>query len=122
MKDQLQQGSYSTLAVDVDGTLLRTDLLHESVFALLKQNPFYVFMLPLWLLRGKAHLKQMIANRVSLQVELLPYREEFVVYLREEHAAGRRLMLATASNVRYAQGIADHLGLFSLCKQLLDYL
>jgi len=113
MKDQSQQGSYSTLAVDVDGTLLRTDLLHESVFALLKLNPFYIFMLPLWLLKGKAHLKQMIANRVSLQVELLPYREEFVEYLREEHAAGRRLMLATASNVRYAQAIADHLGLFS---------
>jgi 4-hydroxybenzoate polyprenyltransferase/phosphoserine phosphatase len=113
MQDQAKQNSYSTLAVDVDGTLLRTDLLHESVFALLKLNPFYLFMLPLWLLKGKAHLKQMIANRVELPAELLPYREEFVEYLREEHAAGRSLMLATASNVRYAQAIAEHLGLFS---------
>ena len=113
MQDQVNPKAYSTLAVDVDGTLLRTDLLHESVFALLKKSPFYAFMLPLWLMRGKAHLKQMIANRVDLQVELLPYREDFVDYLREEHASGRRLMLATASNIRYAQGIADHLGLFS---------
>jgi 4-hydroxybenzoate polyprenyltransferase len=113
MQDKSGQESYSTLAVDVDGTLIRTDLLHESVFALLKLSPFYVFMLPLWLLQGKAHLKQMIANRVDLQVELLPYNEEFVEYLREEHAAGRKLMLATASNIRYAQGIAEYLGLFS---------
>ena len=113
MQDKSRQQSYSVLVIDVDGTLIRTDLLHESVFALLKLSPFYVFMLPLWLLQGKAHLKQMIADRVNLQAELLPYREEFVDYLREEHASGRKLMLATASNIRYAQGIAEHLGLFS---------
>jgi 4-hydroxybenzoate polyprenyltransferase/phosphoserine phosphatase len=113
MQDKSGQQSYSVLVIDVDGTLIRTDLLHESVFALLKLSPFYVFMLPLWLLQGKAHLKQMIANRVNLLAELLPYREEFVDYLREEHASGRKLMLATASNIRYAQGIAEHLGLFS---------
>jgi len=113
MQDKSGQQSYSVLVIDVDGTLIRTDLLHESVFALLSLSPFYVFMLPLWLLQGKAHLKQMIANRVNLQAELLPYREEFVEYLREEHASGRKLMLATASNIRYAQGIAEHLGLFS---------
>ena len=114
MQSEANNMGYDTLAVDVDGTLIRTDLLHESVFALLKLNPFYLFMLPLWLLKGKAHLKQMIANRVDLPADLLPYREDFVEYLREEHAAGKTLVLATASNIRYATGIAEHLGLFSV--------
>ena len=46
------------LIVDLDGTLIKSDLLFESSLALLKINPGYVFCLLLWLLRGKAYLKQ----------------------------------------------------------------
>jgi 4-hydroxybenzoate polyprenyltransferase/phosphoserine phosphatase len=112
MQNETNTRNYSVLVVDIDGTLIRTDLLHESVFALLKSNPLYLFLLPVWLLKGRAHLKQMIAERVDLPVELLPYREEFVEYLQTEKAAGRSLVLATASNIRYAEGIASHLGIF----------
>ncbi len=38
------------LCVDLDGTLLRSDLLYESLLTLLASNPLYVFLLPLWLL------------------------------------------------------------------------
>jgi 4-hydroxybenzoate polyprenyltransferase/phosphoserine phosphatase len=100
------------LVVDLDGTLIRTDLLHESVFALLKINVFYLFMLPVWLLGGKASLKQKIADRVELRYDLLPYQPEFLDYLRDEHEEGRPLILATASNDGFAQGVAAHLGLF----------
>ena len=54
------------LVVDLDGTLLRTDLLHESTLALLRAEPLHAALLPAWLLRGKAHLKQEIARRVEL--------------------------------------------------------
>lgn len=101
------------LVVDLDGTLIRTDLLHESVFGLLKQNAFNIFLLPIWLLRGKAHMKQQIAERVDLRVDLLPWHDEFLGFLRDEHSAGRRLVLATASNRRYAESVAGHLGIFS---------
>ena len=104
----------SILAVDLDGTLIRTDLLHESALMLLKQNPLYIVMLPLWLLKGKAHLKQMVADRVELPVSLLPYNRDLVEYLREQRQAGRKVMLATASNSRYAEAVASHLGIFDL--------
>jgi len=100
------------LVVDLDGTLIRTDLLHESVFALLKLNPFFIFMIPLWLMQGKAHMKQQIADRVRLQFDLLPYEPDFLTYLRDEHAKGRQLILATASNQQFADGVANHLGIF----------
>jgi len=60
------------LVVDLDGTLLKTNLLLESLLALLHQKPQYAFVLPLWLLRGKAYLKQQIARRVLLDVRVLP--------------------------------------------------
>ena len=114
MSDRVITSSASVLAVDLDGTLIRTDLLHESVLMLLKQNPLYLFLLPVWFLKGKAHLKQMIAQRVDLPVNLLPYNNELLDYLREQRQAGRRVMLATASNSRYAEAIAAHLGVFDL--------
>ena len=100
------------LCVDLDGTLIHSDLLIEAVFALLKLNPLYVFLFPLWLAKGKAHLKQQIADRVDLDVTLLPYNELLLTHLRAEKAAGRSLILATASNVRYAEQVALYLGIF----------
>lgn len=100
------------LVVDLDGTLIRSDLLMESTFALLKQNILFVFLLPLWLLKGKARLKHEIAARVDIDAELLPYHEEFIDFLKAEHSAGRRLVLATASNEKFADAIALNLGCF----------
>jgi len=100
------------LVVDLDGTLIRTDLLVESFFTLLKRNILFVFLLPLWLLKGKAHLKYKIAQRVDIDAGLLPYHEEFLDYLKAEHAAGRRLVLATASNEKFAEAIALNLAIF----------
>jgi len=100
------------LCVDLDGTLIKSDLLVESVFALLKKNLFYAFLLPSWLLQGKANLKQQIATRVDLDPALLPYNEELLDYLRHEKENGRRIILATATNTKFAQQVAAHLGLF----------
>ncbi|SPU62822.1 UbiA prenyltransferase [Brucella melitensis] len=101
------------LAVDLDGTLVSTDLLWESIFILLKKNIFFAFLLPVWLLSGKAHLKHEIARRVTINASVLPYRQDFLDYLRAEHASGRKLVLATASAETYAQAVASELGIFS---------
>ena len=101
------------LVVDLDGTLVRSDLLVESVFALLKRNILFVFVLPLWLAGGRARFKHEVARRVEIDAGMLPYHEEFLDYLKAEHAAGRSLVLATASNERFAGAIAVHLGIFA---------
>lgn len=100
------------LCVDCDGTLLRTDLLHESVFLLLKSSWSSLLRLPLWLLRGRAHLKQQVAERVTVDAASLPYNEEVVALVKQARAEGRTTVLATASPRRQAQQVADHLGLF----------
>jgi 4-hydroxybenzoate polyprenyltransferase len=105
------EGSFP-LVVDLDGTLVKTDLLIESFIALIKQNPFYIFLLPFWLLKGKAFLKEQIGQRVNLDVATLPYHREFLDHLRVERARGRRLVLATAADERIARQVANHLQLF----------
>lgn len=100
------------LVVDLDGTLLLTDLLHESVMALLRQSPVDALWIPLWLMRGKAHLKSELAQRINLDPATLPYNQPFLDWLRTQRASGRRLILATASDQRLAHQVAEHLGLF----------
>lgn len=102
------------LAVDLDGTLVRTDTLHENLLALFKQAPWLLLLLPLWVLKGKAFFKAEVARRAALDASRLPYNEELLAWLREEKARGRRLVLATAADRRIAEGVAAHLdGLFS---------
>jgi 4-hydroxybenzoate polyprenyltransferase len=100
------------LCVDLDGTLIKTDLLWESLLVLLKQNPLLMVLLPWWLFKGKAYLKHEIARRVTLDASTLPYDRELIEFLANERREGRELMLATASHVSYAQAVATHLGLF----------
>ena len=102
------------LCVDLDGTLLRTDSLHELCVQLLARRPLDVFQLPLWLARGgRAHLKAQLTARVSLDPALLPYRTEVVDAVRAEAAVGRETLLVTAADQAVADGIAAHVGAFS---------
>jgi len=104
----------TALVVDLDGTLVKTDLLLESVLALLKRRPHYLFILPVWLLKGRAYLKQQIARRVSIDVCVLPYRDDLLDYLKTQHTEGRTIALATAGDVQTARQVADHVKLFDL--------
>ena len=100
------------LVVDLDDTLLKTDLLLESFFSLLRRAPGAALAVPFWLLKGRAHLKREIASRVRLDVALLPYRTALLEQLRVERGKGRSIVLATASDELLAQQVADHLQLF----------
>ncbi len=102
----------SPLCVDLDGTLIKTDLLWESLLVLLKQNPLSIFLLPLWLLKGKASFKHEIARRVTLDASTLPYDQDLLEFLSNERQSGRELVLATASHVSFARAVASHLELF----------
>ena len=101
------------LCIDLDGTLIRTDMLFESAAALLRQKPWLVLTMPRWLMQGKATLKQEIASRVSIDPALLPYNEDFLEWATAEHARGRTLVLATASDRQLANAIARNLALFT---------
>lgn len=100
------------LAVDLDGTLVKTDLSVEALFALIRRNPLYVVKAVFWLLRGRACLKRETARRIALDAGALPYHPGLLDYLREQRSQGRRLVLATGCDQEMAHCVADHLGIF----------
>ena len=100
------------LCVDLDGTLVRTDMLHETLLLLVKSSPASLAVLPGWLAKGKAGFKHLIAERVVVDASGLPYRTDVLSLIEQARAQGRPIILATASSTKVATAIADHLGLF----------
>jgi phosphoserine phosphatase len=100
------------LCVDLDGSLILTDLLLESTVTLAIRRPLYTLALPGWLLQGKAYLKQRIAALTDIDPALLPYNIELLDWLRLQRSQGRKLILCTAADLKFATAIAAHLGIF----------
>ena len=90
------------VAVDLDGTLVKTDLLWESALRYLHRSPTAIFEMVLWALRGPKTLKLELAKRVVLDAETLPYKDEVVDRLRSLKESGSTLVLATAAARPYA--------------------
>jgi len=110
--EQKQAEQPPPLVVDLDGTLIRSDVFAESILRFAFANPLQAPLILVWLLRGRAYAKAKLAERAACDPALLPYDERVLAWLREQRAAGRALALATASDMRAARAIADHLGIF----------
>jgi 4-hydroxybenzoate polyprenyltransferase len=100
------------LCVDLDGTLVRSDTLHEQFLTALVRRPFAVLLAIALLLRGKAAFKQALNRLSPIDPESLPYQMDLVEFLRREQQRGRVLVLATASDRDVAGPVAAHLGIF----------
>ncbi len=101
------------LCVDLDGTLVKSDTLHDSALAVARKRPVDLLKIPSWLVDGKASLKRHLAETVQLDIAHLPYNRELLQYLEQQRANGRQIYLATAADADTANRIADHLGLFT---------
>ena len=100
------------LFVDLDGTLIKSDLLFECLVPIIKNYFYAIFLAPFWLLKGKAYLKDKFSDLVSINPEILPYNNNVLEYIRKEKENGSKIILATASNIKLAKSISDYLGIF----------
>jgi 4-hydroxybenzoate polyprenyltransferase/phosphoserine phosphatase len=100
------------LVVDLDGTLIHTDMLHECAVRVARDRPVHALSIPFWLCKGKAALKEHLAACTDIDAGTLPYNEGLLDWLRAQHGAGRNLVLCTASDRSIAQRVAQHLGIF----------
>jgi phosphoserine phosphatase len=110
----LNSSSYNgrPLVVDLDGTLIHTDMLYETAVRLLRDKPHFVLAMPFWLLGGKALLKQKIASHVNLDIASLPFNQKLINWLKSQKDLGRKLVLCTASDLLIAKIISNHLKIF----------
>jgi 4-hydroxybenzoate polyprenyltransferase/phosphoserine phosphatase len=101
------------LAVDLDGTLIRGDVFIEAILRFAFANPLVnIFVVALWLMKGRAYAKARLAEAAPVDPSILPYDERVLSWLKAERANGRTIVLATASDRLAANAISDHLGIF----------
>lgn len=100
------------LVIDLDGTLLNSDLLIESGLSFIRAEPTKILAPLAWLSSGKVYLKEQLAASTEIDIASLPYNPQVITLIKTEKAKGRKIILATASHKIYAKKIADHLKLF----------
>jgi phosphoserine phosphatase len=100
------------ICVDLDGTLIKEDVTLKAVGIFVGRNFFNIFKIIGWLLRGRACLKQRLAEVVKLDASSLNYNDNLLKFIRKKKRKGGKIFLATGCNQVYANEVADHLGLF----------
>lgn len=100
------------LVVDLDGTLLRSDLLVESLFSAIGANPWSVFSLLKAWSESRAALKERAAALGAIDVSTLPYDPGVLAHIETARSDGRPVYLASASNESLVSAVAQHLGKF----------
>jgi 4-hydroxybenzoate polyprenyltransferase len=100
------------LCVDLDGTLVLADLSSESIFKALRAEPWILFLLPVWLFRGKSYLKAKLSAIAAIDASTLPYDSRVIDLVRQARSESRMTVLVTGSHQRYADQVGAHLQIF----------
>jgi 4-hydroxybenzoate polyprenyltransferase/phosphoserine phosphatase len=104
------------LAVDLDGTLIRSDSLVEMAVALAFRHPLRFLRVLGVLTKGRAAFKQALAAAAPLDPATLPYDEAALDFVRARQAGGQQVFLVTAADQSLATAVAGHLGGFAGAK------
>jgi len=107
MTDQLP-----VLVVDLDGTLLRTDLLHETFWSAFSRDWLTPIKAARALWSGKPSLKSYLYTVATVDITSLPYNDTVINYILSHRERGGHTALVTASNHKLATQVGDHLDLF----------
>ena len=100
------------IAVDLDDTLVKTDMLYESFLHAVKRNPLVLFLVIAWLFRGKAYLKYRLSSYFNFDPSILPYNTELLSWLKAEKQGGAKIYLVSASDEKIVGAIAQSTGIF----------
>jgi 4-hydroxybenzoate polyprenyltransferase/phosphoserine phosphatase len=100
------------LFVDLDDTLIATDILWEQIIRLIFHKPYLIPSMIWFGLKGKARFKEWLSKKIDLPVEYLPWSKAVIDYARKHKDRGGLLILSTATHENIALKINEHLGIF----------
>ena len=96
------------LLIELDHSLIRTDLFMETALAYVVANPWRLFFLPVRALGGRAEFEKKLAEDSEPDLELIPLNEKVVELALDAKRQGRQVFLVTARDQFLAQKIATH--------------
>jgi len=106
------ENNSTPLIVDLDHTLIDTDLLFLSSLGVLTKSPWLIAHYFFWLWKGKGYLKDQLVRRFEINIPNLPYNHNVINYIMKRKKEGSIIVLATASHKNYAFAVAKHLKIF----------
>lgn len=98
---------HAPLVLDVDGTLLRTDLLYESFWSALGKDPIETLRVCATNLGNRARLKEALAKKAQLRLDLMPVNDDILALANDAKEDGREVILASASDSTLVEELAD---------------
>ena len=101
------------LVVDLDGTLVKTNMLFESANNIVVRHPLRFIYSLFGIRKGISYFKSQLADTCHIAVTKIPYNDNVLIFLDQQKALGREIILATASHLSLAEAVAKHLGLFN---------
>lgn len=110
--EAVKSDTIEVLVVDLDGTLLRTDMLHESFWNSFSKRWHIPFKSITKILSGKSALKSYLASEATIDITLLPYNNLVIDYIHKHRSKGGKVALVTATHQLLAEKIAKHLEIF----------
>lgn len=101
------------LAVDLDGTLILTDMSWVTVKRVLFWRPWLIPWAIFKEITGKRPIwKMQLARKLKFEPSELIYHEQFLTWLKAEREKRDEIILCTASTMSVAKKIAEYVGLF----------
>ncbi len=107
------QNNLKILTVDLDQTLIKTDLLYETFWSSFSNDLIIPLKALLALFKGKAYLRKLLFDSSSLNIKSLPYNKTVIEYISKHRAKGGKVALVTDLNQKIVNSIAEHLNLFN---------
>lgn len=98
------------IVFDLDGTLILDEISYLSFKKFIYAYPLSFWKILLWLPRGMAFVKQQLALRVEIDPATLTYNKCVIDFI-DQHK-GRRMILATGADQKYADIVAEYLKCF----------
>jgi 4-hydroxybenzoate polyprenyltransferase len=96
--------------VDVDGTLIRSDLLWEGFAWILTRRPRRLLPALLALSRGRPSLKALLARESAVNIDDLPIEPATLELIDNARAAGAKVVLASAAHESQVEDLKDRVG------------
>ncbi|MEM1340715.1 MAG: UbiA family prenyltransferase [Pseudomonadota bacterium] len=112
MAEGATTGTKPILVVDLDGTLIASDMLYESLWSALSHNVLPTLKQVIIGPYSRAAIKRRMAELSEIDIPRLPYERQVLDYIDRWRAEGGRVALVTAADEHLAHKIADHVGLF----------
>jgi 4-hydroxybenzoate polyprenyltransferase/phosphoserine phosphatase len=98
------------LIMDVDGTLIRSDLLWEGLAWVLTRRPRRLLPALLALSGGRPSLKAFLAREADIDIDDLPLEPAALELIEEARATGVQVILASAGHTSQVDGLKDRVG------------